>query len=224
MEKQRNLIYFIVAIASFLIAIHFGYLDRWKPMAIMAGLCGASLLFANLHTFETLTLGSQGVKLRRIAITAESNIKELQKEMASTLIPIILGLIQGGNRFAGASPEEKSAKKDRLIRVCHSMGISSDEIKSMLNEYWYPYVAFDMAYKALGGSKVPSEFGGPNPTPEAKEAMKEWEALRVGGIMSPPSPRRIREFWDKRGWLTPERKKDIEAYQIFVDETNYIQF
>ena len=198
------------AMAALIAAMAFGYLGHTD--LLVAGLLAslALLVVANLDRVSEFKASAGGIeaRTREVVNRAEGAIAEL-RILALHMAEVSLSLAMRQGRWDGYSDEELDKLQLSVVSNLERLGIPEEQRLLVFKE-WHRVVEFDYAHFILGGSRIPD---GTSP-----EEMKNWNALREGGISRYPSPDTLQRFLTESGFLSSARADYLEDYRYYIKE------
>ena len=203
----------ILAIMILIAGLVVGFIGHIEVM-ITAFFGFVGLLFAaNLDRVSEFKASGSGIeaKTREVIARAESTLSELQL-LARNIGELTLSLVKRSGRIGGYGDGEQEEIKKSVIDVLKKIGIPESEFPKVLRD-WNRFIEFDYSHAILGGNIIPQT--------DDKVILSELNALRKGGIDRIPSPKEIRQFLNKHGFMTEELDEYLKDYVHFCTYENH---
>lgn len=207
--KPLNIVQFILAYIILGFSFWSGYIGKLDVM-IVAFISFILIVFINnLDKISEIKATAKGfeAKTREIVEKAEVTIEQLQK-IALVLADTELSVVIRSGRWGGFTKEEKEKLKNSVLSILDQLKIPVSEQEKILDHDWNRYIIFDYAHALSGGSYVPDGL--------TSDQLKEWEALRSGGVNNPATPEQLKNFLEKYGYLNQEIEEFLKDYEYFL--------
>jgi hypothetical protein len=197
----------ISALASLAAGMVVGFLGSPEVLAVGFFSFVALLIAANLDQIAEFKATGSGVeaKTREVVQRAENAVRELHV-LALQVAELTLSLAMRQGRWGGYSDDELTSMRQSVFDVLKKLGVSSNDSEIVLRE-WHMIVEHDYAAHILGGSTIPKD--------SSNEVLSEWKQVRGEGFARYSSPREIRAFLEKYGFMTPELFELLNDYEFY---------
>jgi len=206
-----------------LFSFYTGWIKNYPLMGIAFVTFILLVMIVTSDKFKEVNATLTGIKLvmkeaEQVIKDAEVTMEQL-RDLGEALIETELSTIMRSSRMQAFSYERAENTRDRLSDKLDNLEVSKEKQHAFLMSEWYPYYFCDMSISILDSViKYKYHDRQIEITDEMKEEARALHPRSIGGE---PSPKELRDYFEKWSILTPHIDEFIKDYEFFYDRQEF---